>query len=398
MIMKNKFFLMVFSFLAGFPGAARAVPDGFIWLNVSVKMIVDPATGKVPTISQFPVSETDATLTPLTTNDANLRQSFTLMNRWLEQTWRGYRVRLVDLVDPNTANPTFKRIGFKGDTTGPGKWFLSDLKNDDPSTVNYAFEAAAKADKANFVWNDSAINIYINDGSWSRANFPGSGYDNVITGYSLVSGNVAPNFYQTENYKIAGNILHEIGHFFGLFHTFSSDADDGIADTAPDNQIESSNETTVRNGLAQFNWQKNYSALTAAEKILVDNTANNAMSYYSLFYDNAALGRVLTDAERYGPTRFLFTELQMDKWADIANLQRSPVASGKMRFVDQSSASSGSGTSISPIKQLFIAVIASNASGDDILMLRPGNYTAATLSKPMVLRATRKGSATISKP
>jgi len=356
-------------------GPAAAAPDGFIWLDVSVKFVVDPATGQAPA----------------GTDDANLRQVFDLMNRWLSNTWRGYRLRLVDL----DSNQHFPRIGGLNDVTGPSKWYTADLKNDSPSTVNYAFEAAAKAAPVTYAWNSTAANIYINNGTWSRANFPSSGHELVISSFDLISNDAAPENYRTHNYKIAGNLLHEMGHFFELYHTFP---DDGIADTAPDNNIGSRDETAIRNSLAQSNWALNYAALTPAQKAQVDNTANNAMSYYQLFYDDPAQNKTLTDAERFGPSRFLFTELQMDKWCDNANLQRAQVASGKVVFVDRAVVTSGAGTSAAPVKTLATAVTSASASGRDILLLRPGTYTAAVLSKPLTIRATRNGAVQIQKP
>lgn len=364
-------------------GPAMAVADGFIWLNVSVKFVVDPATGQPPA----------------GTDDANLRQVFDLMNRWLANTWSGYRVRLVDL----NGSGNFLRIGGLNDTTGPSKWYTADLKNETPSTVNYAFEAAAKAASALYAWNYSAMNLYINNGTWSRANFPSSGHDVVISSFDLISNDDAPEYYRTNNYKIAGNLLHEMGHFFELYHTFSSGNDDGIADTALDHDLDPPsadprNEGAVRNDIAFLNFSHSYGDLTPAEKQLVDNTANNAMSYRQLFYDDPAQGKVLSDAERFGPTRFVFTELQMNKWADIANNQRAATASGKMKFVDAAVAESGTGTSTSPFKTLAAGITAASAAGTDIVMLRQGTYTAATLSKPVTLRASHSGPVVIQKP
>jgi|GEM_PF-2021908 len=362
---------------AGLANFARAVPDSFIHLDVSVKFIVNPATGQAPA----------------GTDDANLRQTFDHMNRWLANTWRGYRLRLVDL----DASLNFKRIGGLSDTTGPGKWYNSDFKNDE--SLNHAFEDAAKAEAVLYGWNFSAINMYVNNGAWSSAQFPSGGWALVQTGYGLISNNVAPESYQTNNYKIAGNLLHEVGHFFELYHTFGGGSDDGIADTAPDILNRTGrNETTIRNDLAQLTWAVNYSALTAPQKILVDNTANNAMSYYQLFYDDPEQDKELTDAERFGPTRFVFTEQQMDKWADYANLQRAAVASGTMRFVQANAASTGIGTSTSPHKTLALGIGAASSTGSDILILRPGTYTATTLTKPMTIRATREWPVTIQIP
>src|SRR5262245_37975268 len=114
------FLILLFATLAltGGPRPAWGAPDGFIWVNVSIKVIRDPATGQVPP----------------TMNDALLRDSFIDMNRWLQNTWRGFRLRAVDL----DAAQNFKRIGTLNDTTGPGKWYSTNLKTS--SNANWGFE------------------------------------------------------------------------------------------------------------------------------------------------------------------------------------------------------------------------------------------------------------------
>src|ERR1051325_2113859 len=105
--MKTILFTLLAVWFAAAPACAE--PDSFIWINVSVKCIVDPATGATPTNMY----------------DAALRDSFPVMNRLLAVNLRGFRVRLVDL----QPDGSFKRIGSLGDTTGPGQWYSTDLKN-----------------------------------------------------------------------------------------------------------------------------------------------------------------------------------------------------------------------------------------------------------------------------
>ncbi len=280
-------------------GASPAA-DGFIWFNVSLKVIVDPATGQAPAAM----------------NDTLLNNGLGLMNRWLANTWRGYRVRLVD----QDANRNFKRIGSLNDTTGPGKWYLTDLKND--GTKRAEFVAQAQANKTLFGWNDYAINIYMNNGDYS---YSGNGI--IVTAYNLLLDDLVGTRTGAVGYQVAGNLLHEIGHFMGLPHTFNSNHDDGFTDTAPDPILagyETQNETAIRNSITQYNWSRNYSdpALTADQRTKTDNTANNAMSYYRLFWDLPHHNYFPTDAERYGPTRFVFTEQQMDRRLRVqANLK-----------------------------------------------------------------------------
>lgn len=371
----NSIRYLVLIVLAGLPLRQAAAADGFIWLNVSVKLIVDPATGQIPTSN----------------SDALLKESFPLMNRWLANTWRGYRVRAVDL----DGSGNFKRVGSLNDTTGPGKWYAIDLKVD--GTKRQQFVDQAKANKTQFGWNDYAVNIYINNGDYSSA-----GHGFIISAYNLLLDDLVNGRSGAFGYQVAGNLLHEIGHFFGLPHTFGGTSplgDDGFADTANDlYQRGGRNETTVRNDLAQANWAMNYSSLIDARKTLVNNTANNIMSYYQLFYDDPAQGKVLTDAERYGPTRFVITELQMDCWTGYANGDNRNATTGVTQYVNAAAGAGGNGTSAAPFNTLAAGVTAASAGGADIVLLRPGTYTAATLSKPMTIRVSRPGATVIAHP
>jgi hypothetical protein len=358
--------------------AQPAAAESFIWINVSVKVIVSPNTGYVP----------------LAMNDAALRDSFVDMNRWLANTWRGYRLRLVDL----DGNQNFKRIGSQSDPpAGPSKWYFTDLKWD--GVANHQFETEAKADKLLYGWNDFAINLYFNNGTFSSAQFPWSGWDLVQSAYGLFidqvpAGSVAPT------YVIAGNLLHEIGHWFGLCHTFENTPCGVWPDTLLDPQEpDGRNEPVVRDSIAQANYGTSYSDPDRSdyERWLVDNTANNAMSYYQLFYDDPVLGggKVLTDAERFGPTRFIFTEKQMDAWADCANTGRCRAAtSGRTWFVKPGTAPGGDGSSANEFQLISQGETAANDAGGDILLLRQGAYAGPMLiTKPLTLRATREGSA-----
>ncbi len=385
------FFLATLA-LGGQPRFAWGAPDGFIWVNVSIKVIRNPATGQVPP----------------TMNDALLLESFVDMNRWLENTWRGFRLRAVDL----DAARNFKRIGTLNDTTGPGKWYFTNLKNDD---ANLAFETEAEANKSLYGWNDTAINIYFNNAplGFSSAHSPANpdtpGRDLVQSAYDLLVTDLSPaeiaagRFAPT--YKIAGNLLHEVGHYFHLSHTFPEDA---FLDTAPDphddltmRASDSRHESIVRDAIARYAYFANYSSISPANRTRVDNTANNAMSYYQLFYDDPKQNKYLTDAERFGPLRFLFTEMQLERWADAATAECAKVTSGRTIFVDSSAVLSpfSSGSSSLPYKTVARGLDAARLAGQDIVLLRPGSYhERLTLNRPCTLRATRTGKAVIGIP
>lgn len=372
----NSIRYLVLIVLAGLPLRHASAADGFIWLNVSVKMIVNPTTGQIPTSNR----------------DALLHESFGIMNRWLANTWRGYRVRAADL----DASGNFKRIGSLNDTTGPGKWYLTNLKPDNAETnaLRAQFVAQAQANMTLFGWNDYAINIYMNNGDYSCC---GNGI--IVSAYNLLLDDLVNTRTGALGYQVAGNLLHEIGHFMGLKHTFDND---GFTDTAPDPILpgyESQSETAIRNSITQYNWNRNYSdpALTADQRTKTDNTANNAMSYYRLFWDSAVHGYFLTDAERYGPNRFVFTDQQMDWWTGYANGDHVNVASGVTKFVDAAAGSGGNGTSSAPYNTLAAGVTAVPGSAD-IVLVRPGTYSATMLTKPLTIRVSRPGASVIIRP
>lgn len=364
--------LLLLLVLAGLPLRQASAADGFIWFNVSLKVFVDPATGQVPAAM----------------DDALLHESFDIMNHWLANTWRGFRVRAVDL----DGSSNFKRIGSLNDTTGPGKWYLTDLKNNDAKRAE--FVAQAQANKTLFGWNDYAINIYMNNGDYSCT---GNGI--IVSAYQLLLDDLVGTHNGALGYQVAGNLLHEIGHFMGLNHTFD---DDGCADTAPDPMLagyETQSETAIRNSITQYNWSRNYSdpALTADQRTKTDNTANNMMSYYRLFWDNPANSYFITDAERYGPIRFVITDQQMDRWTGLANGANANAASGVTKYVDAAAGGGGNGTSAAPFNTLAAGVAAVPGTAD-IVLLRPGTYSATTITKPLTLRVSRPGASVIIRP
>jgi hypothetical protein len=118
----------------------------------------------------------------------------------------------------------------------------------------------------------------------------------------------------------------------------------------------------------------------------VDDTFFNVMSYH-----NAATKD--TDENR-------MTELQLDRHADTANSTRAAFVSGRTRFVSATGNDNNTGlVSTAPKLHVLAAVNSANPAGGDIILLRPGSYNEQlTLDRPVTLRATRVGPATIGKP
>ena len=330
-------------------GAPCALADGgVINIDVSVKFIQN-SNGNDPFAATGGTHHFNS--------DADVQTEIDRGNTALRNTFRGYRLNLVETLRIKPTKPAAE--------TDLNYWYTLDARSN-----RAVFEAAAKASKTVWKWHESAINIYINDSGSGQCSFVGHG-ESISLGVTIYAN---------------GTTVHEIGHFFNLSHTHSGDplsvpvpftsADlsdgDSLTETRTDHAKASADQ------LSQVVYGQNYSALNATQKADIDTVFENVMSYHN---ENELL------------------EQQMNIWTDTANDNvRHKYVRGTTRFVDSSVASSGFGTSSSPIKVLGIAVTAASTSERDILLLRPGTYTATTISKPLVLRATRTGPATIQHP
>jgi hypothetical protein len=401
--------------LALLPQASAA--DGFIYLNVSVKFILHPADGLRP---RFNRNDPASRIT-----DDQINTAITDANRFLASYQRGYRLRVVEMLNigglnqdhgnqPKTkpgyyaiqstdANPlTFSYpagyVNPRGETPATGP--LIDVLDQNARST-----AATKLD---FKWNDSAVNIFVpSDWHGGGGIFPDWG---DAAGFGLFEGWL---------------FLHELGHYYNLNHTFD---DDSVADTLVDpsnvsqdaiaqqfygkdyNSCSAAERTVVnteyylrgRNSIAAANntppndvlSSSTYSLLPASERQLVDDVFFNIMSYYDPPRRNEFVTRM--------------TEGQANRLTDAANGPRHHTVSGYTRHLATNGADTiflsipNSGTSSGlPLRTVGTAVVrAAGTTGDDeILLLRPGNYNEQlTIATPCTLRATRQGPVVIGKP
>ena len=337
----------------------------YIWVNLSFKAVLNPTNG----MRYYNFNETDI--------DSTINRA----NSFLAAYLRGYRFRRAEPI---------RNVGGVGDVTGPSKWYSVNPREKNLAAGDWdnrkQMEMEAFAAQAIYAWNPNAINYYI------------------VAGYGVPPQDAGDCAFPSGNNHLIElgtvnnpyTLLHETGHYFELYHTqgscdckrnnqgctltngFWAGNDDAtgyrITDTLSDS------ECFTQDTLARANFNKPYATCTAGEITLVDDTFFNIMSYHP------------------GVAQVRMTELQLDKWTDFANGARAAVSSGRTRFVSPGGANSGGGTtSTTPLRTvMFAQTVATPAR--DVVLLRPGNYNEQlTLDKPLTVRATRGGWATIGK-
>jgi hypothetical protein len=345
--------------------AAHSIPAQTINLRLSVKIIVNPATGARP-----------AGVGP-----ATFPQAAAAANQWMSSYWRGYRFQITEVVD--IGGPA------QGGASGPSKWFGVNCG----SSANWPLFQQDTQTNALYLFRGNAINYYITMPSdWNTGGAAPFPWETTANGWRSCWGIVNNGPFW---------IVHECGHFFGLPHTHGgcdcpSDlgncsslngywvGDDGIADTLPEGRGDFCFTTIDQITLANFN--KTFANCNPAEQVLAQNTFYNVMSYHDPTNKDLLISRM--------------TELQHDQHTTYANSDRANVVSGFTRFVSLSGNNANSGlASVAPKRNVSNATTASALSGGDIVLISPGNYNEQfTINKPLTLRSTRAGWATIGKP
>ena len=332
---------------------ALHAPGQYVDVRISVKIILNP------TNNAFPPNITGQLFT----------NAVDAANGWMETYGRGYRYVLSEVVPiGGTA---------QGGTNGPSRWFGLEFRG---GAAWSNFYSLAQSDHR-YLLRTNQINVWVA----TAAAGPGD------------SGGAMP-IPPDETATIGGQIyaddgpwwvVHELGHFFGLYHTFGncrapgctfpSFGDDGIADTLP----EGSNYTPDQ--IAQTTYSNNYASLTAHQKWMVDNTYFNVMSYHEATNKNVVMHRM--------------TELQLDSWTYYANFDRNPFVSGRTRFVSPAGNNANNGLDPALPKRTVSNAVAAPPGGGDVLMIRHGTYNEQlTIDKPVTLRTPRYGTATIGAP
>jgi hypothetical protein len=350
------------------PPAAPA--DPVIYLNVSFKAILDPATGQ-------PAPDMTAHL---------IDEVFRFANLKLERYQRGYRLR-------NVEQTQFITIGGSSHAHDPSTWYPFQ-KDANGAWLEDEFREEAHTDyPAMYRWNFSALNIFVTTGMSGGfcSKCTGRESDYIVT--SPRQPALPPDFTAEEVF--ASHILHEIGHYVGLSHTHGAlcgDQDTGICAATPVPIDGDSLDSTAPDiaslpgvcdcadtidDLAQLNYGLNHSDLDQARRDLIDNSWFNLMSYH----------------ERHGFS--VLTDEQLDWWADFARANRGPVVTGQTWFVDGAAGCANPfGTSScvwgGPFPTVADGVEQANDAGGDIVLIRTGTYTdPGIINKAVTLRANR---------
>ncbi len=363
--MKIIFLLVLFFTLA----KAKA-EDPFITIYLSFKVILN----------------SDGTRPDFISNE-QINNCIDSMNTLMDKTGRGYRFKRLEIIE----------IGGNGDPNGVSRWasisFL-DLKDQE----FWNFETLVRNTSPQiYRWSTQAINVYINQatrgGVCSRPTF---GHD-VVTIGSIAIINFPPVF------------LHEIGHYFNLCHTHGCDnnckcnddkskcnskniTDDEVADTPLDDPCW---------GLVQM--IKNNPGLDFAGAV---NLLNNLMSYHNL----------------NGGTQEYISEGQLDRWADAMDERKSnvvpptktynrtsvrnaygwfihPNAGAPQPITNQINYFPEYGNSYKEIRLSDALIFDKRKGGHGIIFMRSGTYHSGgiKINQPITFRATRAGSAVITK-
>jgi hypothetical protein len=352
-------FGLILTFLCNVSLGYPAREDSVIKIRLSYKIILNPKNLARPN----PSSQLGGSVT-----DAMIEEAVEEMNALLAAYWRGYRFEVYEIVEIGSLG------GFAPD---PGHWFDIDFVEVDKKheLVNEMINTLIQNPQP-YAWRENAINIYINQATsgakWRIKKFK----DVIVMGADSVS--------------VGWLLLHEIGHYFDLRHTHGDlgislpnqsrsqkiPGDDKVDDTIKDLA------NWGRDDIAEYNFSGKYDQLQPGQKELVDEVMENIMSYHFL------------EPVKAVPKHL--TEGQLDRWADTTlDFYRRKVRDGRTWFVDQKTPGN-EGTSTYPYDSVNRAADAANDNGGDIILLRPGAYDeTVTISKPVTIRATRQGPASI---
>jgi len=160
--------------------------------------------------------------------------------------------RANEILKENGTEYKFHLLGIN-EVAGQSAYYSLNVSEASRDVIRYA----AQANPTAWHWRNDAINMYINAGTSSAiSDFPP---DNNIILFNQ-------NIFDT-------TMMHEVGHSLSLYHTHESGGD-GCSDTLPDD------DSWTRDQIALNAYGHVYAECTASQRILVNNTWENLMSYH----------------------------------------------------------------------------------------------------------------------
>ncbi len=251
-------------------------------INLSYKILMNPVTGQFPT--DFASGE------PRQGMVESITSSIKEMNDLCVTLNASFRFKLYEppvlIGGPNASG----HVNFWYNTRIMSHEQMISFNNN----AKLLFDKNNPNDQSNaFGWRAKAVNIYLT----------GYGYGGVST--IPEHGELTVLCIDADRIGVPVQ-FHELGHYFGLRHTFDDKGDDPLADTLLD--IGDINST--RDDIIQLNFKGRdlrQSPLTARENKQVDDVWNNIMSYHGTHTLN------------------VLTQGQLKRWDSIMRNQRSEV-------------------------------------------------------------------------